>query len=347
MLNVQQLHHTHESKSTTMIFTPAVYEHAARLIGKTPWEVSRSADLLVEAHLAAFRAYHHTPVIVGIDVYNLEAEAYGARVEEPGGTGIPAIRDSLCSSLQEICLLKPLDPRSDGRLPVVIEAAVRLKALLPDADIRIPLSGPFSIASNLAGFDTLLMETMVDPEQTLAALMHLVDCEFAIAREAKENGLGITLFESAATPPLISPGMFSTVELPALTRLIGGCNTIMGERTSCVIGGDTAPVIEFLLETGVGYVICPSETDQRAFMETMKRHEDVMVRVNMNPEIISRGEMFSVRAEVDRAFAVAGNRKRVCLGTGVLPFETDPRTIHAITAYVAGLSANAEQGKSG
>ncbi|HLP15918.1 MAG TPA: uroporphyrinogen decarboxylase family protein [Bacteroidota bacterium] len=321
-----------------MLFTPAVYEHAAKLIGKTPWQVSRSAELLTQAHETAFRTYRHTPVVVGIDVYNLEPEAYGARVDEPEGFGIPAIREHPCPSVADVIRLKPLDPNTDGRLPVVIEAASRLKLLLPEADVRIPLSGPFSIASNLIGFDTLLMEVIVDPDATLAALHHLVEHEIAIARAAKAHGLGITLFESAATPPLISPEMFRDVELPALKKLIADCNHAMGVESACIIGGDTAPVLESLLETGVGYVICPSETDQHAFMEIMKQHPDVMVRVNMNPEIISRGNMPEVLAEADRVFAVAGTRKNVCLGTGVLPYETDPDVIHKMTAYIASLS---------
>ncbi len=56
-----------------MDFSPSVYEHAAFLIGRTPWEVSRDADLLFEAHAEAFRRYGHAPVVVGIDIYNLEA----------------------------------------------------------------------------------------------------------------------------------------------------------------------------------------------------------------------------------------------------------------------------------
>jgi uroporphyrinogen decarboxylase len=321
-----------------MYFTPAVYEHAAKLIGKTPWEVSRDASLLVEAHEAAFREYHHVPVIVGIDVYNLEAEAYGAVIEKPTGTGIPSFRGHVCSSMEELGGLKPIDAKKDGRLPMIIDAARRLKERLPDALVMVPLSGPFSIASNLIGFDTLIMETMVDPEGTRAGLMHLVENELAFAREARANGIGITLFESAATPPLISPAMFNDVELPALMALIGGCNEIMGAPVSCVIGGDTATVLESLLQTGVGYVICPSETDQHAFMATMEKHPDVMVRVNMNPEIISRGEMVSVRAEADRVLLVAGSRKNVCIGTGVLPFESDPLVVHAIGEYIASRS---------
>ncbi len=326
-------------RHTTMYFTPAVYEHAAKLIGRTPWEVSRNADLLTEAHDAAFRLYHHTPVVVGIDVYNLEAEAYGAVVDQPSGTGIPSIRGHLCETMADICALKPFDPAADGRLPVVMEAARRLQHRIPEAVVMVPLSGPFSIASNLLGFDTLLMEVMVDPEAVLEGLMHLVENELNVAKEAKKNGLGITLFESAATPPLISPDMFNTVELPALTALIRGCNDIMGHPVSCVIGGDTAPILESLLETGVGYVICPSETDQHAFMRTMERFPDVMVRVNMNPEIISRGDIPAVDGEIDRVLRVAGNRKNVCIGTGVLPFESDPRIVHHIGAAIEARTA--------
>ena len=54
-----------------MKFEPATYEHAARLIGMTPWKVSRSRDLMVQGHIKAFETYHHTPVVVGIDIYNL------------------------------------------------------------------------------------------------------------------------------------------------------------------------------------------------------------------------------------------------------------------------------------
>ena len=81
-----------------MDISPSVYEHAAMLIGRTPWEVSRDGDLIFEAHAAAYRRYRQTPVMPGIDIYNLEAEAYGAAVARPGGNGIPdrqpAVRDA-------------------------------------------------------------------------------------------------------------------------------------------------------------------------------------------------------------------------------------------------------------
>jgi hypothetical protein len=63
-----------------MSFCPSVYEHAARVIGRTPGEVSRDGVLLSKGHIEAYRLYRHRPIVVGIDIYDLEAEAYGATV---------------------------------------------------------------------------------------------------------------------------------------------------------------------------------------------------------------------------------------------------------------------------
>ncbi len=41
---------------------------------------------------------------------------------------------------------------------MVIEAARRVAAACPGADVRVPLGGPFSIATNLVGFENLLSE---------------------------------------------------------------------------------------------------------------------------------------------------------------------------------------------
>lgn len=147
-----------------MEISPSVYEHAAALIGRSPWEVSRDEELLYAAHAEAFRVYRHTPIMPGIDIYNLEAEAYGGVVENPGGLGIPAISKPICPSVADLLELKPLNPRTDGRIPMAIRAAARLAREFPETQVRVPVSGPFSIASNLVGFENLLYDVAVNPE---------------------------------------------------------------------------------------------------------------------------------------------------------------------------------------
>ena len=135
----------------TIPFTPVVYEHAARFVGRTPWEVSRDAELLFEGHRRAYLEYHQQVIAVGIEICNVEAEAYGAKVEACQDSAVPAIHQPLWTSLDEGMAVKAFDPARDGRMAMLLEVGRRLKQEFPEADVRIPVAGPFSIAFNLRG----------------------------------------------------------------------------------------------------------------------------------------------------------------------------------------------------
>ena len=187
-----------------MQFCPSVYEHAAGLIGKTPWEVSRNSRLLSKAHIEAFRLYNHRPVVVGIDIYNLEAEAYGATVERPAGIGVPAILRHPYSTAKELMTLEPFNPKADGRIPMVIEAAGRVADECPEADVKIPLSGPFSLAINLMGFENLLCEIMTSPDLVARTLSHLVAGQVEFCKEVVRRGFPDKIGIASCPPPRLA-----------------------------------------------------------------------------------------------------------------------------------------------
>jgi len=317
-----------------MQFSPSVYEHAAKVIGKSPWEVSRSTELLAQGNIKAFRLYNHAPVVVGIDIYNLEAESYGATVEKPSGNGIPAIHKHPYSTTQELKNLEPFNPKTDGRIPMAIEAAKRVADVCPEADVRLPVAGPFSIATNLMGFENILCEIAADPDSVVETLLYLVTGQVEFCKEIVRHGLDIAFFESAAVPPLMSPENFRKIELPALMSIIEKAASVVGHPVPCVMGGNTAPILEAILETGTGYVCCPAATDQKMFMGKMKAHPDVMVRINMDPRPMTSGNLEAVEKEVDRVFELANNRQNVCIGTGCLPYETDPKMVLKTREYI-------------
>ncbi len=319
-----------------MDFTPSVYEHAAALIGRSPWDVSRDGELLFKGHVEAYRRYGHSPVMVGIDIYNLEAEAYGATVARPEGNAVPAISGHPCTSAREIRQLPPFDPALSGRIPMMLEAASRLTKTFPAASVCVPVSGPFSIACALMDFEPLLYGVTADPAGVRDALMHLAATQIGFCRAIHEHGLGIALFESAAAPPLLAPKMFEFLELPALRHLMAGASAATGRPVPCIIGGDTAPILDQILSTGTGYVICPAETDQAAFMRRVWNRTDVRVRINMDLRVLVQGPWQAIRSEVDRMLALARGRPNVCMGTGVLPYETPPERVLQVAEYVRG-----------
>ncbi len=316
-----------------MQFSPSVYEHAAAVIGRTPWDVSRDAELLFEGQAAAYRLYDHRPIVVGIDIYNLEAEAYGAVVARPDGPDIPAIGEHAVADLGALAALPPFDP-STGRPAMVIEVGRRLRREFPDADVRIPVSGPFSIAANLAGFDTLLVGCQTEPGLARTALGHLALGQLPFARAVAEAGLDVAFFESAAAPPLLSPRQFREIEVPAVRPLLDRVAEIVGHGVAFVMGGNTVPILDAILDMGCGYIICPIETDQPAFMARMAAKPEVMVRVNMDQRIVAGRSWDAIRREADRVIALARTREKACIGTGALPYETPPENVLKLKDYV-------------
>lgn len=325
-------------------FAPSVYEHAATFVGRTPWDVSRDGDLMFEGHRAAYLEYGHSPIVVGIDIYNLEAEAYGADIVEPGGNGIPAVVHPLVDSSKQGLDMSAFDPRRDGRIAMVVDVASRLASELPGSDVRVPVSGPFSIAVSLRGITGLLEDVVFDPESTAAWLMKLAENQRGFCELIVEAGLDVAFFESAATPPMLSPQQFRDIELPALERAMGVAASIANHPVPCIIGGDTTPILQDVLSTGTGYVVCPFEApDQAAWLAITADRPDVVVRINMDLRIITRGPDQAILREVDRVLDLARIRPNCVLGTGALPFEAPPENVKLIKRYIESKPADMEE----
>jgi uroporphyrinogen decarboxylase len=311
-----------------------VFEHAAALIGRTPWDVSRDADLLFQAQAAAFRLYRHQPLIAAIDHYNLAPEAYGAVVARTDGHGVPAITKPLLATTDGLLHLRPFDASRDGRIPMILDVASRLAREFPETEVAVPVDGPFSIASALVGFDRLLCDVVEEPDRVQSALAHLIEGQATLAEQARALGLEVAFAESAAGPPLLSPGLFRRVELPVLQTLLARMGRIMGHPIACLMGGDTVRILDELLETGSPYLVCPHETDQVAFVKRLWDRPEIRVRINLHAGIIARGSWDELRAEADRVLAFARGRPNTLLGAGVLPYETRAENIFRLRDYI-------------
>lgn len=317
-------------------FSPAVYEHAARFVDRSPWEVSRDPELLFEAHRRTWLEYRHTPIAVGIDIYNLEAEAYGGKVNDLGANAIPAIHEPLITDLASALNLKPYDPARDGRIAMAIETGKRLKKALPEADVRIPVAGPFSIAFNLRGINGLCEDSALEPETVAKFLMRLAENQAVFCKAVADAGLDVAFFESAASPPMLSPAQFREIELPALKRILEIAASYVGHAVPCIMGGDTYRILDDILSTGTSYLVSNVETDQASFVKRIAQtHPHVRVRVNMDPNIVACSDPPRIYREIDRILAIAAWHPTSLLGTGALPYETPPENIRLIKEYIA------------
>lgn len=147
------------------LFMPAIYEHKAWFIDSTPSIVSRDPLLFTQALIKEHELIGADALTVGIDVYNLEAEAAGCKVTfyEGADTSIPGISpgNHIIKPGDNLTNQSIPNPLKSGRMPVNIETARRVRQELGDQIwIRGALSGPFSLAVSLMGAEDLFMNTL-------------------------------------------------------------------------------------------------------------------------------------------------------------------------------------------
>lgn len=316
------------------LFLPAIYEHKAWFIGSTPSAVSRDADLLSRALLAEFEALKPDALTIGVDVYNLEAEACGCQVTFYDGldTSIPGIKpghhrvhvgDDLSAA--------PLpDPRRDGRMPVNLAAAAAVRrAVGADYWVRGAVSGPFSLAISLVGAEALFLACLDDPDWVRGCLAYCDRVIRVFARAYIDAGVELVVFDSQASPELLSPPMYEEFVLPVTADFVAWAASQGVRDVPLVIGGNTTPIAEMLCRTGANNLLCDftGDFDEWSAIATGAGRA---LRRNLSPRLLqtaSPEKIYDVaRAEVRRGRDLPG----FIMGTAVIPFGTPTENILAV-----------------
>jgi uroporphyrinogen decarboxylase len=313
-------------------FVPAVYEHKARLVGRSPSEVCRDGDLLHEACLKELEVYDPEMLVVGLDVYNVEAEALGSEVHFFDDTGdVPSIVAPLLRGPAELGGLGIPDPRRDGRMPLFLKTAARLwKEKGGDMIVRGAVTGPFSLASALAGAEELLVATVDDPPFVRGLMEFCGRVSAAFGQAFLEEGAEVVLFDSRASPAAASPRVFRDFVLPVYRDLVIPSLFDAGARyLPLIIGGDTTPILEDLLRTGANQLLCDAGSDLERFKKRC-REERRALRVSVDARLVHRGSPGEVRAEALRILEATRGQPGLLFGCGIVAYDTDPRNVLAL-----------------
>ena len=318
-----------------MRFEPGIYEHASRFLEATPWQVSRDARLLSDAHVEAAQYYSSQTAVMGIDIYNLEAESLGARVRPAADDAVPVICQPLYNdiaalneTLMESTSLRP------GRFELILEAASRFQAVEPDKEIKIPVCGPVSLAAGLLGLEALVLASVSDAQLFLSVLDSLASYLGIWCSAIGKAGHAIIIFDSAAAPPLFSPVSYTNLILPTTARLIESARISTRKPVSYFVGGNSALIAGHMMKTGADQLLCPFETDQARFLEIMRGAPDIDVRLNIDSAVFLNADPGAALAQIEHAISLAKIRGDIAIGTGVLPYHAVPATVKAARDYV-------------
>lgn len=316
------------------LFLPAIYEHKAAFIGSTPSAISRDADLLTRALLAEFEAVGPDALAVGVDVYNLEAETVGCEVSfyEGDDTSIPGIKPGnhvikVGDDLSNAPLPNPL---KDGRMPVNITAAANLRRELGDDYwIRGAISGPFSLAISLVGAEDLFLACLDEPEWVEQVLAYSGRMIKTFSQAYIDVGAELIIFDSQASPELLSPVMYEEIVLPVTQDLVAWAAAQGVRDVPLIIGGNTTPIADTLVQSGANNLLCDFTADFDEWAAICQTHGRAFRR-NISPRLIETATPDAVYEVALREIARGRDIPGFIIGTAVVPFGSPTANLLAI-----------------
>ncbi len=312
-------------------FCPAVYEHKAALIGVSPATMCRDADLFEKAILREVEIYDPDMLVIGCDVYNVEAEAAGCGVTYPETNDVPAVTQRILEPGGDLSRLRLPDPRRDGRMPLCLEVARRIQSRFGrERIVRGALSAPFSIASELVAPGDLLIAMLDNAAWTKKLLAFCADIVKSYGRAFAERGAGVILFDSYASPPMTYPELYRRIILSPTAEVIRFFRRELGiPLVPYIMGGDTTVILEQIIATGTNNVLCDYKANLGFFIDRLKG-EPILLRANINPAEIATQPVEVIKQRARQVLAVGRRHPRFLMGTGILPYDANPDMVIAV-----------------
>lgn len=323
-------------------FVPAIYEHKGALIGKSPSEICRNPDYLYDGLMRELETYDPDMLVIGIDVYNVEAEALGCKVVYfEDSDDCPGIVDPIVDGPSALDKLGVPDPERASRMPLYLEVAERLQRDIgASVIVRGAVTGPYSMAAELIGAEKFVLLTIDDPAFARQVIDFCARVTVEFGKAFLRRGVEPILFDSRATPTLASPRVVRSLLLPVyrdyvLPELKAAC----GRFLPLIIGGNTTPIIDDLLATGATQFLSDHPANLAKWCEKALAAR-VPVRANVDALLVNRGPAAAVRRQAVEILRDFHNHPGFLLGCGVVAYDGVPEYVHAIRQALDDLASN-------
>jgi uroporphyrinogen decarboxylase len=226
------------------------------------------------------------------------------------------------------------DPKRDGRMPLNIEVARNVfKVLGKEVPIRGAVSGPFSLAAHLVGPEHLFMLTMTHPPLVRDLLSFSSEVIKRYGRAFIELGCGVVIFDSQASPDLLSPQMYRDLVLPPTRGVIAHFQQAGAKHVPLVIGGNTTKILDSYLESGANNILCDAKADAKEFLERCSKSGRAFRR-NIDSSDFLQAAEDQLRERARKYLEESQGYAGFILGTGVVPYGTPVEKLAAIRETV-------------
>jgi MtaA/CmuA family methyltransferase len=264
----------------------------------------------------------------------IQAEAMGAKIRFA-----PDAMPCVMEKAREVIVT---NPSKSPRMGVNAQALRRLACEFPHKLKSTLVYGPFTVAGQVAGEQNVLRGTIDRPDAIQHLLEKTLQCAMDYGRYLLDAGADV-LWVSDPLAALLPPERFSQFAGDYLARLFA----MHSGPTVLHICGDTAPIVDAMIETGVKGISFDQCMDLPALEDMIPG--DVTIIGNLDPvEVVEMMSAEEVAVHTADLVALMGIKSNYALSTGcALPPSTPIENVVRFTAEgrsrLADLSPQSEE----
>ncbi len=305
-----------------------VFGHAATLADVPLDDYVQDGEILAGCQVAAWKYYGYDAVFSVMDV-NVETEACGSILRYRKDQ-YPVVERYALSPENDWDALALPDPKRAGRMPEMLKALGILRRELGSEVLVVGcVLGPFTLAAQLLGLETLLYLAIDDPPRLERLMDFATEVIIGYGRAQLRSGAHLALvFDPAASPAVIPSQFFREFELPRLQRVFRALADEGATAHWLHIAGPVQTILPYYAEAGVhiaNFDYCVNVAEARKLLPT------TCLDGNIKSLSFVEASPTDIEAESRELLRAFGNRGGFILSSGCeIPPESRPENVAAM-----------------
>jgi MtaA/CmuA family methyltransferase len=303
---------------------PIFMAWAAHYIGRTYRDFYLDGDVLVEAQLAAVKAFNIDQISAISDPWR-EVSGYGVEFDYPEqGVGKP--KGLIINSPEDVKLIKPLDIAKCERMQQRVDSVAKMAGLVGETHSVLGwVEGPLAEYSDLRGLESTMFDLVDKPEMFHEAAEVITQnaIDFAVAQiRAGADMIGI----GDAAGSLIGAGLYEAFVMPLEKKLIDAIHE-EGAFAKLHICGNINSIIGLMAKTGADVI----DVDWMVPLDQARTivGEDVTLCGNFDPSGVLLQGTPEIVADAAKDCIARGGQRFILMPGCEVPQNTPEENIRA------------------
>jgi len=189
------------------------------------------------------------------------------------------------------------------------------------------MSGPFSQAVELRGFEQLILDTIENPSLVHRLLEQTTELTKQQASRLSAIGCGVNLYESWATIPLITPALFEEYVVPYNRQVIEMIRKrYRTEPPAVIMGGNINLLVDFFVEVGTALMAVDYKADFD-LVRSRTTGRDIIIRGCIDPKLIEREDWDALQESIDQLARKSRGMDNFVWGCGCVTYDTSAESL--------------------